>query len=361
MFGFYLNKETITKEFILSHLSQEQIFEYYLNEEVELGRKYTAPYRVDHTPSCFFDYFNEILYFYDFADTQTSKDVFAFVMALYDVDFRESLNVILNDLIINGNHNLERKVLSPLIAIKPKKRDRKLQYVKRDWNLDDAIFWNKYQINKQTLINDGVFPISSFFGEKKNGDYFSIGCNTITYAYTQFHNNRVKIYAPKSKHMKWITNCSSDDVGGIDDLPEKAELLIITKSYKDYRVLKNLKLNVIWFQSETIKPDDNILENLTQRFDKIVIWFDRDPTGYNNGINFAKHINTFKHCCIAISIPSKKEVIAHKVKDPSDYIAAFGKDKLIELIRELIFNRFVKVDDNYAKAILSIFPPSKIK
>ena len=41
------------------------------------------------------------------------------------------------------------------------------------------------------------------------------------------------------KKPRFVTNCTADDVGGVHSIDPFSQYIIITKSYKDYRVIKN--------------------------------------------------------------------------------------------------------------------------
>ena len=52
---------------------------------------------------------------------------------------------------------------------------------------------------------------------------------------------------------------------------------MITKSYKDYRVLRNLGVNVTWFQNEGAFPDN--LDDIINDYKDVIVFFDNDFTG----------------------------------------------------------------------------------
>lgn len=79
----------ISKESILSKLSEEEIFNKYFPHKVETGRMFTNPFRKDVHPGCQF-YRNgssgERIIFYDFAKSK-AYDCFSIVMEKYGVNF----------------------------------------------------------------------------------------------------------------------------------------------------------------------------------------------------------------------------------------------------------------------------------
>ena len=55
--------------------------------------------------------------------------------------------------------------------------------------------------------------------------------------------------------------------------------IVITKSYKDARVLRNYNINAIWFQNEGMLPSTEILVEILNKNNKIIIWYDNDNAG----------------------------------------------------------------------------------
>jgi hypothetical protein len=105
---------------------------------------------------------------------------------------------------------------------------------------------------------------------------------------------RLKIYRPYGpKHSKWISNCEKDSIGGLE--LEMVDNLTITKSYKDYRVLKNLGYHVVWLQGEQIIPNTYILEILLASVRKrVTILYDNDKAGIEGSKKIKKCNSTIK-------------------------------------------------------------------
>ena len=81
------------------------------------------------------------------------------------------------------------------------------------------------------------------------------------YAYKVF--DKFKIYRPlASKYTKWRTNLTTSDVQGLAQIPEKGDLLIITKSLKDVMVLYEMGYTAISAASETTFIPEDIISGL---------------------------------------------------------------------------------------------------
>lgn len=346
MYG-YKEYIPLTAEEILKRVDQKEIFKITLKKDIVVDKefKYKAPYRNDIHPDCYFEEYQGVLYFVDFADISIkSKNCFNFISRCLNLSYIDTLQYI-NDHLKLGLGNSSNEVKEIIVENGPInveeinkefKKSRTITYFPRKFNYKDKLFWSKYEISMQNLIDDKVIPIDIYRSTNRLGETFTNKSPDIMYAYTDFDDNRVKIYRPKTKikTSKWFTNCTKDDVGNINNIPSKGNTLIITKSYKDCRVLRNQGLeSVIWFQNEGMIPNEKILKQLCKRFNEIYIWFDNDQTGLANGKFVAEYINSLcPNKAKFIFIPPKllKE---YNIKDPSDLIATLGKEHLLDFIK----------------------------
>ena len=148
---------------------------------------------------------------------------------------------------------------------------------------------------------------------------YSTIVNNIGFAYTEFENDRKKIYQPlNAKTDKWFTNCSANDIGNIRNLAMSGQNLIVTKSYKDCRVLRNLGFDTIWFQNEGMCPEKKMLKMLSERFENIFVFFDNDSSGLKASSIIREKFNEFTENCHSFCLPVK--LLEHKIKDASDFV-----------------------------------------
>lgn len=338
MYGYGEYTQSLSQEEILSEVTQEEIFGIFIKTEIILdkGAYYKAPYRDDSNPDCYFEEFDGKLYFVDFADTIKSKNCFSFISrCISSNNIFDTLTFITKSLNLGKGNNSEKKTVnkeSDLVEVKKIKKERVISFAPRKFNSKDKKFWSQYEISSQNLIEDKVIPIVAYQSTSRKGEVFTIVEMFNMYAYTDFDGGRVKVYRPYgTKDSKWFTNCTQNDVGGIDHLPMYGDLLIIAKSYKDYRVLKNQGLTVVWFQNEGMLPNPTIIRNLGKRFHKIVVWFDNDRAGIDNCKLVVNYINSMfpgKARMLYLDI----DLLEEGIKDPSDLIAKKGREKLIEFI-----------------------------
>lgn len=308
----------ISKESILSLVTQEEIFELVFKFKPQEYEYVVSPLRPDDDPGCWFSlHDNGTLYFVDFGGTRRHSDCFNIVQDYFKIpNFYLTLEFIYNAL-IKGKTEL-RPIEVGKKQDKKEKREVKLLIEARPFNTLDANFWSPYGIKKKHLIEDRVFPISRLFALNTKTGSHAIECRDIAYAYTEFLEAKKKIYFPlREGRNRFITNCNQNDVGGINSLILLGNELIITKGYKDYRVLKNSGKNVVWFQNEGMMPNNNIINNWVKQFSKIIVWFDNDHAGITASEKIKQHINSI--------VPGKaknlwlpERGLKLGIKDPSD-------------------------------------------
>ncbi len=336
----------ISKNKILKYVTEEQIFALVFGYEPKANTYTTSPFREDNSPGCFFSYATSgKLKFVDFSGNLKVKnrklisiDCFDAVQIYFKFNnFYESLKYIYDRLIKGKEKEIIKQENSKPVEIK-EKEPVSIYIDVRPFNKFDRLFWQPYGITKENLIEDQVFALEGFcIKNTKKGDFYN-KLEDIGYAYTDFYNNKVKIYRPyqsKNSGRKFTTNCGSNDIGGYKTLKKVGERLIIAKSYKDYRVLKNLGYDVVWFQNEGMYPDNEYLEDLSNRFDELIIFFDNDEPGIEAAKKLKDLLNfLFTQNVKIIHLP--KSLLKKKVKDPSDFRKKYGEDLLIKTIKQLL-------------------------
>jgi len=335
----------ISKDKILEYVTQEDIFQLVFGFKPVEFEYITSPFREDENPGCWFevDLNTNKLRFTDFADTRvingvkmSNIDCFDSVMVYYGLpNFYKTLEFIKAKLI--DDRDIKHDIVHKVYKKAPKKVKKRVKILMntRDFYLQDRNFWyTKYGITKENLIEDKVFPVKKFklFNTKTGDHMFRV--NDIAYAYTEFESGNKKIYRPKQKGSKrFITNCDANDVGGMNTNVQSGRLLIISKSYKDYRVLRNLGLNVRWLQNEGMFPKrENKFWDLIRNFDKIVVFFDNDEAGIKASKSLVEVINNLG-IKKASSVPLPVELLEQKISDPSDLVYRKSKQELVNFLK----------------------------
>jgi hypothetical protein len=326
------NIETVEKGFInkneiLKYVSEEDIFNLVFGFRPVEYEYITSPFRVDKKPGCWFEYgINNRLVFRDFGYGSRPMDCFDAIKKYYKLDsFFDSLKFV-NDYFIKGKditpNNKEIKVYI--------NKEVTISFESRDFFKKDSIFWERYQISKQNLIDDKVFPVNKFrLFNTKNGDIINRVYESC-YAYTDFDGNRKKLYFPFRKgSSRFITNCKKNDIGNINKIPPLGRKLMVTKSYKDCRVImNNLGCYSIWNQNEGMIPDMDFLIPIIKGYSEIIVWYDNDEQGIKSSKILSDKIN--QH------LPGKarplwlpENLYEKGITDPSDLIYKKSKQDLL--------------------------------
>lgn len=325
-------------EEILEETTQEEIFGIFIKQPIIADKgavKYIAPYRNDSQPDCYFEEYDGRLFFVDFASSPPSYNCFTFIQKCAKLkDLGEVYRYIVKALGLKGNVKKTKEGTSEVVLkLKEPKKQKEILYLPRAFDNRDKVYWSQYNISSKNLIEDKVIPIQLYQSTSKKGVPFTIRGFDIMYAYTDFKNNRLKIYRPYgTKESKWFTNCTQNDIGGIDYVDYKADDLLITKSYKDYRVIKNQKVNTVWFQNEGMIPSPTILKSLCKSFKRIIIWFDNDEPGRLAAKIVANHIQALCPNLVVICIHLDEELLKEGIKDPSDLVYKKGEEELVKFM-----------------------------
>tara|TARA_R110002167_G_scaffold9799_9_gene45271 strand:- start:215 stop:1216 length:1002 start_codon:yes stop_codon:yes gene_type:complete len=312
---------------ILSKITEYDIFVYYIPGFKKLGKLFKSEIREDNSPTVSIIAYNNKLLYKDFGNSDHTFDCFSYVSHKYNCSFIDALRII--DCDFNLNLNSKKAVIEFTMGYMGYRQQNIPNYIKqnviirkkkRNWNQYDATFWGKYLVSKKILSMFAVEPISHYW---VNNNRFS--CKSITYAFR--FNNRYKIYSPYEIERKWISNTRKTDIQGYTQLPKKGERLILTSSLKDVLCLHSAGYNSIALQSETQLPNEKLILELKDRFNKIDILYDNDFDNVNNpGQTMAKKICDlygFNNICL----PSEL-----RCKDPSDLIHKVGNFNKLKII-----------------------------
>ena len=202
-------------------------------------------------------------------------------------------------------------------------KDTVIGVVRQDWTDVDKQYWSQFGITKETLTKFNVSSIKYYLCDGiVKGIYKD---NNPMYAYKVY--DHFKIYRPLAdKYTKWRNNLAPYDIQGYEQLPEKGDLLIITKSLKDVMCLYEMGYTAISPSSESTFISDKALNQLNRRFKRILICFDRDVSGIKNmrKISLKTGLNGF--------LVHKK----WKAKDISDAVKLNGFETIKNWLKETL-------------------------
>lgn len=318
----------ITREDILKYLTQEEIYSFYLKEDISSLGVFHSPLREDNIPS-FALYFHKhnrnILMFKDFA-TNDCGDFVVLVMKLFGLNYPEALKKVATDLgLADFDVNATKQTIEYTRIVEKEKINLGVKI--RPWLVRDKEYWSSYGIRKSTLEKFNVYPISYIFYND-----VAVKAHDYAYAYVEFKDDKVsyKIYQPfETKIKKWINNADYTVHQGYKQLDKSGELLIITKSLKDVMSIHDcLNISAVGLQSESVMMKDSVMDEYKSRFSRVICLFDNDAAGIKLSNNFSEKYN----------IPYFFVPELPGVTDFSDLVKRLGKSQAIETIQTILKN-----------------------
>ena len=330
---FSLNQpQKLSKDVILSKITEEQIFTFYIGLEVKSKKLFRSKIRTDKNPTCSL-YRNKkgSLIYKDFASGQY-LDCFNYVMELFHCDYYEALSIIANDFNIIKNNTLVKnkgKIISKDFKIEEKEFS-KIQVEIQDFSELELKWWAKYGITKEILDKYNVYSCKHVF---LNGQLVAKSqqhCPIFGYYGKKYHNEELwRIYFPQRKEGRFLGNWPTKKIQGLDYIPKSGNLLVITKSMKDVMLLSSFNIPAVAPNSETQFISSSMLEDFRKRFKYVVVLFDTDLTG----ISFMNKQKRLYPDLIYTWIPRK-----YGAKDISDFYKLYNKKKTQELIKDFILH-----------------------
>lgn len=317
----------ITKEEILEKITQESIMERYFPYNINYNKTYCNPFRTDKSPGCTFKYDKDKrLLFIDWSKRK-SYDCFEVCKHVLSSDMHNILKRISRDF------NLSTNSFKDINKVRKTKVYKKKQQVNVNsfslkteifdkWTTKSLVYWWQFGIEEEDLLRFNVIPCYKAY----LGDYRVWTYSERNPMYRYKTEKGIQIYRPKASKIqgRFTQNLPPNHVLGLEQLPEKGEVLFITSSYKDVMVLYKLGLPAICPIGESGIIDENILNDLKLRFSKIIINFNNDEAGIEGTERLLK-----LH-------PSFEFFYTEDEKDPADYVREYGYVKL----KELISNKF---------------------
>lgn len=318
----------ITKEFILSKVSEEEIFEHY-GIKVQKGL-FCSKIRQDKRPTVSF-YRNKSgrLIMHDFGDS-SFIDCFAYVQILFNTSYYMALQIIANDFKLISRPDLS--VNKAKIKYSGTKIDKtetsRIQVEIRDWDNVDLAWWAKYGIKRETLDKFKIYPCKTVW---LNGNIFFVFTgNERCYGYFGGIKEGIeywRIYFPGRRSYKFVGNWKSTQIQGAHMLSKDGgDDLVITKSLKDVAVLYEYGITAIAPCSENVFITDAQYQKLKTKFKNIYLNYDNDEAGLK------------AMCKIKKQYPELKVLFLPRHggdKDISDFRKAHGHKKTLDLINNI--------------------------
>lgn len=312
--------DNITLDWILSKVTEYDIYAKYIGQ-FKVGMIYNSPFRKDKNPS-FGIYYSKRTKQLLFKDHGTGEcgNVIKFVSLFTG---KTEYNDILSDIVDKLNITNNTKLVSSKQYIQP--TETVIGVVRQEFNDVDINYWKQFNISINTLKKFNVNSIKYYL------------CNGIVkgtykrenpmYAYKVYNN--FKIYRPLAdKYTKWRNNLTDYDIQGYEQLPQKGDILFITKSMKDVMCLHEMGYPAVSPSSESTFLPKDVLEQLKTRFKRIIILFDRDTAGVKRSRKLSRETG------LEAMFINKK----FKAKDISDAVKANSFEEIKNWLDETIKN-----------------------
>lgn len=377
-----VNNGTLTRDFILSKISQVSIFSVYTGIDASIiehcintGEFISSPFRIDEHPSFGFRYDNRgklkgkdfAGYFHgDCFDAAalviseiihknvdiSNKGWFIFVLKHIAYTFR---NIVYGK---DKDYNIEGIIVDGINAA----RNRKpiIEFVPRQWNNYDKNYWGKFHIPLSYLNTNFVYPVDQYYVNRKINPepkyLYDNDRKDVCYAYILGQDKQgiynIKLYFPNRKHgtVRFITN--SNCLEGLLNLElEKYDAIILTKSTKDRISLRAFIDSIALDSSYGGTAIENIgiiniphesykLKQLEYNWIRgkcpngyIISLMDNDMAGYQEAIWLRNNYGIIPFC-----IPK-----SYEVKDFAELRSKYS----VEAIKELINKSYKYIVDNY--------------
>lgn len=293
-------------------VDQMKIWSTIFGYEVFPNVKYTSPFREDSRPGCWVELKGEKYMFYDYASTIfNGLDIIEGMRYKFNLSYLEAVSKIYKIHIYNGK-----------IITKAEYSNFKfnLFYKEGRYTKYDKEYWVKRGVTKKQLEEDGIEKVEVYkCNSKKNPTEFYYFYPDLAYA-INYPSGNIKIVLPNNP-VRFITNSNQEDLGGIWD---DSDQIVISKSYKDYRQLKNSGFNTLFTMNEGCKP--KILKDVCKNFKDVVIFYDNDPPGRECSKSLLEYIPNSRE----VYIPNK-----YGCKDPDELKVKYF-NKCSKILKQII-------------------------
>jgi hypothetical protein len=182
---------------------------------------------------------------------------------------------------------------------------------------DEQMYWLMYGVNMDTLKKYNVRSVKTFRGVTKEDKEYSLESTDSAPIFAYPGSGYVKIYRPYSNskdRFRYSGNLHEGYTFGIEQLPQRGDLLFITGGEKDVLSLAAHGFNAICFNSETANIPKKIIRRFSFRFKHIVLLYDMDQTGIKSMNTMRERLKEFDVKSLALPLSGAKDQ-----KDISDF------------------------------------------
>ena len=324
-FDLILEQDTLSRI-----LTEEKIFEKYFGEPIDFYKSYKNPLRSDNNSGCNFFYGKKYLIFFDHSRGVDYNWV-EFVKESYGfATYPETLRKVAED--FNLVSKTKKDYYKILGIPNPEKNQKKKKSMLKDIHpritsfRDEHIdFWSTfdYTFKPEDFIKYRTLPFDFSIVEFEDFSH-TIYQNPIGFVYYLTPDKKQKqLYRPFAEKSKKFRQFQQDNIFGLEYLEKGKGHVIITKSYKDYIILKIAGFNAICILAENYKIPMDLILNLST-YGKIYTLFDPDETGIKRSEQLEK---TYRTTPLFLHVD---------VKDPYGHYKQYGLVNLTETVWQLM-------------------------
>jgi hypothetical protein len=343
----------MTKEFILTCISEEQIYDTWLSpifgETPKIGKLYSAPYRPDKTPSFRLyraSHGDDSIMWHDFG-RKLSGNCFKLVAILSGCEYKDVF-----ELIARSERLVKPIECNTREVSENRKTTSQLCYKALDYTLKTTEYWNKLKITVNDLRKFDVLPIYEVHRDgnvlcrwKESNPIFGYRVRDFTTG-----NTHIKFYKPFDRHYKWLCNAPSTVIYGLEvllreltndrgdigfDKRVKQNILFLTKSMKDVIVLYKAGYKAVCLNSESTTFTKQHIAAVMQWWEyykqyyptveaqdlRLMTLYDNDEQGYEMAYTIK---NVYYLDCVFLT----------GAKDPAELVEKFSYEELNRQIEE---------------------------
>jgi len=319
-----LQKQPITKDFILSKISPLNIFSYYMPYEWKINRRCRNPFvNRDNNPSMIIGDKNGELIFKCF-NSNNQGDCFSFVQQMFNITFEKALEKIAQDFgILNKNKDFTRVIQNLPKVDKIKSHTNIIQCAPfTEWQGYHIEYLKKYTLEPKDLQfceDTKAYPLKDYWINKRKmvvhkdelGLFYNVG------AYN-------KVYFPnRSKEDKWKSTIPFTYIHGLNNM-KGCNVGILTKSIKDAAIIsKYITKCVCVIQAENVTAisKENV-EFLKQNIKNLYVALDQDQPGKLASFAICDYLS-------ARHINPPDYLLENKATDFADWVALEGIEPVI--------------------------------
>lgn len=319
MFDSPIIGEQLSWDYLFTYVSEEAVFERYLNTKVVFGKLIKSPpiLRIDTKPTCSFKYIGGKLKFADWNGTFKGNCV-DLVMYLYNLTYHKALNKIASDFgLLGGGAEI---FVKKRVTYRNKEsietvdifNAKKVPLYKQDLE-----YYTSYGIEYSTLIFFGIKSVKTIWKNKE--PYWLRQPNDPAVLYEG--DGWFKVYFYKRKEYRFISKGTY--IQGMNQRTNNSKICIITKSLKDVMFIWQCGIDAIAPASENTYVPREVISYLCGIYEEVIVFFDPDTAGKRGALHYRVNYGL-------------RNIELDSTKDITDCAKLQGKEQAKQILFSLI-------------------------